>query len=412
MEPTLRWRQEFGNTEKKFLTTLPVPFDIRGLTFAALVWISAGGVITAMRLEQLDKGRNKNYVVGGIIPERPILSFSKTDSLVLSHTANTLQLWRLGKAKESLTDLQHFETGAPLDIAQDHSQILQLALKSKTIISSCLSEDGRYIAVCDSTSFKLFHITIQATGHPVINKIKVPAIAAYSCIFSHDSSKIFVGGLNATVYVLSISQQPKHTVTIEHQFRAEDAEKLPVEHLSLNHDGSFLAFADSYRSVRLYDVKKAQLESLPHFDATISVLKFWNSKSSSDQNPQTKDLFSMLFVITSTNNIFTYDVNTKHLESWPTERFPLKSGFKIRNISFHPTKPQVVVVTMKCLHFITLENQLPSKYASVSSDQSHFGEFLFDAEFVGPNQLAVFGKTLSQLLQHLPPVLNFRKFAT
>src|SRR5690349_3799132 len=103
----MNWRKEFGQTEGAYLPTLPVPFDVRGMVYVAnnLVWISAGGVINSIPCEKLDSSvqRPKSVAVGGIVPENRIISVSKTHGLVLSHEASTLQLWRLGKGRTTVS---------------------------------------------------------------------------------------------------------------------------------------------------------------------------------------------------------------------------------------------------------------------------------------------------------------------
>ncbi|CAG8462830.1 579_t:CDS:2, partial [Cetraspora pellucida] len=95
------------------------------------------------------------------IPQKPLISISKSKKLLMYRSINQIKMWRLGSGEDimQLKDSWQLEQIPNLDLIEPQKAILEMTLKGNNhLMASALSEDGEWIAVSDVETIKVFKI--------------------------------------------------------------------------------------------------------------------------------------------------------------------------------------------------------------------------------------------------------------
>ncbi|KAF9897740.1 U3 small nucleolar RNA-associated protein, partial [Lobosporangium transversale] len=93
------------------------------------------------------------------VPQRPVVSFSKSKRLLLCRQERGVKVWRLGKSAAAVLPFSEIEIGAHMDLIEPQQAMLEMTFKDdRNLTASALSEDGHWIAVADVEEIKLFRV--------------------------------------------------------------------------------------------------------------------------------------------------------------------------------------------------------------------------------------------------------------
>ncbi|KAF9957391.1 U3 small nucleolar RNA-associated protein, partial [Modicella reniformis] len=159
------------------------------------------------------------------VPQRPVVSFSKSKRLMLCRHANGIKLWRLGKSASPVQPFSEIEIGAHMDLIEPQQAILEMSFKDdRNLTASALSEDGHWIAVADIEEVKLFRIDDNPSkpGLLLVRKQKTfPGIrgtGAHFLTFTPDSTRLVVASTDSHVVIVDITQYESGKFDIVRKF--------------------------------------------------------------------------------------------------------------------------------------------------------------------------------------------------
>ncbi|CAG8487697.1 11485_t:CDS:2, partial [Racocetra persica] len=115
----------------------------------------SGGVDTSILVSHFDGFPEDKLQRLPFIPQKPLISISKSKKLLMYRSTNQIKMWRFGSAK--LQDSWQLEQIPNLDLIEPQKAILEMTLKGNNhLMASALSEDGEWIAVSDVETIKVF----------------------------------------------------------------------------------------------------------------------------------------------------------------------------------------------------------------------------------------------------------------
>ncbi|KAF8935978.1 U3 small nucleolar RNA-associated protein [Podila verticillata] len=369
--------------------------SINGKTEMVTKWVLAGSRrfhSHDVRALALDDTRNVNTLVsGGVdvsmvvcpaadfpdtnqrrlphVPQRPIVSISKSKRLMLCRQEHGVKVWRLGKSASPVQPYSELEIGAHMDLIEPQQAILEMNFKDdRNLTASALSEDGHWIAVADIEEVKLFRIDENPTqpGQLVVKKQKsfpgVRGTGAHYLTFTPDSARLIVASTDSQVVVMDISQWEAGQFDVLRRFgqhrgtSVKDTDSMDVDgeqdnsgaagqvetivSMAVSADGLWLATGDLLNRIFIFNLDTLQHHAtLPKFDAPLTALHF---------HP-----YSPTLVIPTASNVFyLFNVETRRLTDWSREyssdkTFPTKFlGLKdkILGIAFNPARKNTVLV--------------------------------------------------------------------
>ncbi|KAG0035119.1 U3 small nucleolar RNA-associated protein [Podila clonocystis] len=369
--------------------------SINGKTEMVTKWVLAGSRrfhSHDVRALALDDTRNVNALVsGGVdvsmvvcpaadfpdtnqrrlphVPQRPIVSISKSKRLMLCRQEHGVKVWRLGKSAAPVQPYSELEIGAHMDLIEPQQAILEMNFKDdRNLTASALSEDGHWIAVADIEEVKLFRIDENPTqpGQLMVKKQKsfpgVRGTGAHYLTFTPDSARLIVASTDSQVVVMDISQWEAGQFDVLRRFgqhrgtSAKDTDSMDVDgeqdnagaagqvetivSMAVSADGLWLATGDLLNRIFIFNLDTLQHHAtLPKFDAPLTALHF---------HP-----YSPTLVIPTASNVFyLFNVETRRLTDWSREyssdkTFPTKFlGLKdkILGIAFNPARKNTVLV--------------------------------------------------------------------
>ncbi|KAF9109281.1 U3 small nucleolar RNA-associated protein [Mortierella sp. AM989] len=369
--------------------------SINGKSVTVTKWVLAGSRrfhSHDVRALALDESRNVDALVSGgvdvsmvvcpvaqfpennqrrltYVPQRPIISISKSKRLMLSRQAHGVKVWRIGKSAAPVQPFSEIEIGAHMDLIEPQQAILEMNFKDdRNLTATALSEDGHWIAVADIEEVKLFRIDEHPSkpGQLVVKKQKsfpgVRGTGAHYLSFTPDSTRLVVASTDSHVVIVDISQWESGNFDILRKFGqhrgtgGKDAESMDVDEddeiiggeghvetivfMAVSADGQWLATGDLKNRIFVFNLDTLQHHAtLPVFDAPLTALHF---------HP-----YSPTLVIPTASNVFyLFNVETRRLTDWSREyssdkHFPTKFlGLKdkIQGIAFNPARKNTVLV--------------------------------------------------------------------
>ncbi|KAG0252120.1 U3 small nucleolar RNA-associated protein [Mortierella polycephala] len=368
---------------------------INGKTEMITKWIVAGSRrfhSHDVRALALDESRNVDALVsGGVdvsmvvcpaaqfpdinqrriphVPQRPVVSISKSKRLMLCRQTHGVKVWRLGKSASPTQSFSEFEIGAHMDLIEPQQAILEMNFKDDhNLTASALSEDGHWIAVADIEEVKLFRVDENPSqpGQFVVKKQKsfpgVRGTGAHSLTFTPDSTRLVVASTDSHVVIMDIAQWEAGNFDILRRFGhhrgagGKEDESMDVDgdedvvggkgqietiiSMTVSADGQWLATGDLKNRIFVFNLDTLQHHAtLPTFDAPLTALHF---------HPYSPTLA----VPTASNVFYLFNVETRRLTDWSREyssdkHFPTKFlGLKdkIQGIAFNPARKNTLLV--------------------------------------------------------------------
>ncbi|KAG0375769.1 U3 small nucleolar RNA-associated protein [Mortierella sp. AD032] len=304
------------------------------------------------------------------VPQRPVISISKSTRLMLCRQANGLKVWRLGKSASPIQPFSDFEIGAHMDLIEPQQAVLEMNFRDdRNLTSSAMSEDGHWIAVADIEEVKLFRIEHNASrpGQLTVKKQKsfpgVRGTGAHLLAFTPDNSRLVVASTDSTVVIVDISQWESGKFDILAKFAqhrgvggkitgsmdvdGEEEETVggdglveTIISMAVSADGQWLATGDTKNRIFVFNLDTVQHHAtLPTFDAPLTALHF---------HP-----YSPVLVVPTASNVFyVFNVETRLMSDWSREyssdkTFPTKFlAFKdkIQGVAFNPARKHTLMV--------------------------------------------------------------------
>ncbi|KAF9433718.1 U3 small nucleolar RNA-associated protein [Entomortierella beljakovae] len=369
--------------------------SINGKTATVTKWVLSGSRrfhSHDVRALALDESRNVDALVSGgvdvsmvvcpaaqfpdnnqrrltYVPQRPVISISKTKRLMLCRQEHGVKVWRLGKSAAPVQPFSEIEIGAHMDLIEPQQAILEMNFKDgHNLTASALSEDGHWIAVSDIEEVRLFRIDEHPSqpGQLTVKKQKsfpgVRGTGAHLLSFTPDSTRLVVASTDSQVVIMDISQWESGKFDIVRRFGqhrgtgGKDSESMDVDgenevvggksqvetvaFMAVSADGQWLATGDLKNRIFVFNLDTLQHHAtLPVFDAPLTALHF---------HP-----YSPTLVIPTASNVFyLFNVETRRLTDWSREfssdkHFPTKFlGLKdkILGVAFNPARKNTLLV--------------------------------------------------------------------
>ncbi|KAL1924575.1 uncharacterized protein VTP21DRAFT_4229 [Calcarisporiella thermophila] len=292
-----------------------------------------------------------------IFPQKPLLSMSRSERLVLCRFQNSLKLWRMGQSSPPEDPYWQMKVGSQLRLLQPQQALAELSLKNDcNLIASALSENGRWIAAATVEEVKLFHLQYNEHNQVSVQKVRslpnlsgpdAETMGAHQLLFTPDSTKLIVASLDSTVAILDLSQWPGEIKVLrrfgQHQGtgdggESEQGKPSSVISLAVSADGQWMATGDLLNRVHVFNLDTLQHHlTLPRYGSTHTALSFHPYK------PNT------LVVALANNELYLHDLETRKLTDWSrrcSHRLPrkfLRLRDKIVGIAYNPARPSTLM---------------------------------------------------------------------
>ncbi|GJJ77656.1 U3 small nucleolar RNA-associated protein 4 [Entomortierella parvispora] len=303
------------------------------------------------------------------VPQRPVVSISKSKRLMLCRQEHGVKVWRLGKSAAPTQPFSDLEIGAHMDLIEPHQAILDMTFKDDhNLTASAISEDGHWISVATIEEVKLFRID-ESTTHPgqlTVKKQKsfpgVRGTGAHCLTFTPDGARLIVASTDSRVIVMDLSKwetgkfdilrqfgqhRGSRKISKDNEMDIDEEEDLvggghaeTIVSMTVSADGLWLATGDLKNGIFVFNLDTLQLHAtLPKFDSPLTGLHF---------HP-----YSPTLVIPTANNVFyLFNVETRRLTDWSREyssdkRFPKKFldlKDKILGVAFNPARKNTLLV--------------------------------------------------------------------
>ncbi|KAG0224123.1 WD40-repeat-containing domain protein [Mortierella sp. GBAus27b] len=303
------------------------------------------------------------------VPQRPVVSISKSNRLMLCRQTNAIKVWRLGKSASPVQPFSEIEIGAHMELIEPQQAVLEMSFKDgRNLTASALSEDGHWIAVADIEEVKLFRIDDNPLkpGQLLVKKQKsfpgVRGTGAHVLSFTPDSTRLVVASTDSHVVIVDITQYESGKFDILRKFGqhrgagGKNVESMQVDgeeevvggegqvetivFMAISADGLWLATGDLKNRIFVFNLDTLQHHAtLPVFDAPLTALQF---------HP-----YSPTLVIPTASNVFyLFNVESRRLTDWSREfssdkHFPTKFlGLKdkIQGVAFNPARKNTLLV--------------------------------------------------------------------
>ncbi|KAF9173165.1 U3 small nucleolar RNA-associated protein [Mortierella sp. AD011] len=303
------------------------------------------------------------------VPQRPIISISKSKRLMLCRQEHGVKVWRIGKSAAPVQPFSEIEIGAHMELIEPQQAILEMNFKDDhNLTAAALSEDGHWIAVADTEEVKLFRIHEHPSkpGQLVVKKQKsfpgVRGTGAHYLSFTPDSTRLVVASTDSYVAIVDITQwesgkfdilrkfsQHRGTggkdnasmdVDEDEELTGDEGQVETIVFMAVSADGQWLATGDLKNRIFVFNLDTLQHHAtLPVFDAPLTALHF---------HP-----YSPTLVIPTASNVFyLFNVETRRLTDWSREfssdkHFPTKFlGLKdkIQGVAFNPARKNTLLV--------------------------------------------------------------------
>ncbi|KAG9069719.1 U3 small nucleolar RNA-associated protein [Linnemannia hyalina] len=304
------------------------------------------------------------------VPQRPVISMSKSTRLMLCRQANGIKVWRLGKSASPIQPFSDFEIGAHMDLIEPQQAVLEMNFRDdRNLTSSAMSEDGHWIAVADIEEVKLFRIDENPSlpGQLIVKKQKsfpgVRGTGAHFLAFTPDNSRLVVASTDSTVVIVGISQWESKKFDVlakfsqhrgvggkvagsmdvdgeEQEVSGGDGHVETIISMAVSADGQWLATGDVKNRIFVFNLDTVQHHAtLPTFDAPLTALHFHPSSP-------------VLVIPTASNVFYVFNVETRLMSDWSREyssdkAFPTKFlAFrdKIQGVAFNPARKNTLMV--------------------------------------------------------------------
>ncbi|KAG0000709.1 U3 small nucleolar RNA-associated protein [Entomortierella chlamydospora] len=303
------------------------------------------------------------------VPQRPIISISKSKRLMLCRQEHGVKVWRIGKSAAPVQPFSEIEIGAHMELIEPQQAILEMNFKDDhNLTAAALSEDGHWIAVADTEEVKLFRIDEHPSkpGQLVVKKQKsfpgVRGTGAHYLSFTPDSTRLVVASTDSHVAIVDITQWESGNFDILRKFgqhrgtggkdnasmdvdedeglTGDEGQVETIVFMAVSADGQWLATGDLKNRIFVFNLDTLQHHAtLPVFDAPLTALHF---------HP-----YSPTLVIPTASNVFyLFNVETRRLTDWSREfssdkHFPTKFlGLKdkIQGVAFNPARKNTLLV--------------------------------------------------------------------
>ncbi|RUS21509.1 hypothetical protein BC937DRAFT_92478, partial [Endogone sp. FLAS-F59071] len=353
--------------------------DVRALALEENRPINAlvsGGIDMSLVVSPAREFPNSNQRRLPFLPQKPLVSISKSKRLMLCRFTNALKVWRLGKTSSPTQSYHEMSIGAYLELVEPQQAVLEMSMKvDRNITASALSEDGRWIAIADIEETRLFRVEddpkqpgrllVRKQKHFAKSLVAPPSIrstGAHQLLFTPDSSKLVIGTTDSQVFIIDLSRWQEQRYEVlrrfgQHRGMGESDEMMgesygdeqvsTIVSMATSPDGQWLSTGDLLNRIHVFNLDALQyLTTLPTFDSTHTTLTFHPYQPST------------LIISLVSNEFYLYDVELRRLTDWsrqhsqqlPTKFLELKD--KIMGFGFNPARPSTITawgVTYLCL---------------------------------------------------------------
>ncbi|KAI6032019.1 WD40 repeat-like protein [Pisolithus microcarpus] len=293
------------------------------------------------------------------IPYRATVCVARTARLILCMYQTGLRLWRILDIPDASTVIDGMDNTTDPETRVGWENVLEMELNVHTnLISSALSDDGRWLVASDLYETKLFKLTTTPTGIVKANRIRSftpllqqqlsvagskepPSTGGRKFVFTPDSTKMIMASASTSVIVVIDlgSNEPTVLRQFEHHRRTsllsgrrvirgsgkgqrphashrgdeyEGTDEMTnsgippfILQMAVSPDGQWLASSDEWCRTFIYNLDSIQyhttIPSLPHPP---------NAMAFVPDKPQ------VLFSVLPSNAMHVYDVETGEVPSW------------------------------------------------------------------------------------------------
>ncbi|CAG8457317.1 6299_t:CDS:10 [Acaulospora colombiana] len=433
--------------------------DVRAIALREDQALVSGGVDTGMVVYSF-----ANFLKGNIrrlpfVPQKPLISISKSKRLLMYRNFNQIKLWKLGGGV--LPDSWQLEKIPRLDMIKPQRAVLEMTFKVKNIFktfegqkshhdkfaaysikiegnfhltASAISENGEWIAVADVETVKVFKIQ-EDTSNPdkiLVRKIKFPLnvtdgrrIGAHQLIFTPDGTKLVIVYIDSSTVVTELGGWQNDEIKILKKFsqhvQPSDGPATTVISITVSDDGKWLATGDLFNRINVYNLEDLEHRAtLPKYSSTHTSLTFHPS-------------LPRLIVTLASNQFLIFDIESMKLTDWSQKHFQnlpdefLKLENRIMGCAFNPDNENSMILWAAgyfCLVDFDKCNgdqEVPLILAHCNGWQKKPQDQRFENEgginfqlvqryqpllfvdFVAPNSMVVVERPFAMILENLPP---------
>ncbi|CAG8538067.1 9169_t:CDS:10 [Cetraspora pellucida] len=293
----------------------------------------SGGVDTSILVSHFDSFPEDKLQRLPFIPQKPLISISKSKKLLMYRSINQIKMWRLGSGKDimQLKDSWQLEQIPNLDLIEPQKAILEMTLKGNNhLMASALSEDGEWIAVSDVETIKVFKIQndIENPDRVGVKKVQLPKIFMNGCsagahhlLFTLNGKKLVIVHNDSSITIAELDNCHYKEIKILNQFYEHaqplDGNTTVVSSIAVSGDSRWLAVGDLLNRISVYNLETLKVNpdiiygyktidlhsTLPEFSSTHTTLAFYPTKPT-------------LVITLSSNEFFLYDIESQKLDDW------------------------------------------------------------------------------------------------
>ncbi|KAJ3183700.1 U3 small nucleolar RNA-associated protein [Gaertneriomyces sp. JEL0708] len=331
-------------------------------------------------------------------PQRSIVQITRQSRLLLARFQDHIKVWQLGRAMPVEKDPRYLRDHEKIDY-QRETLMLNIKPKCATNLSaSAISEDGRWIAISDMQSVRLFRVEGRGMDQLRVRKMKsfpspTSLPAAHVLCFTPDSLRLIVAGCDSVIYVVDLSRGLDNVFEVIKKFgvhRGDEDEDLStasaaeieamdvdtahstgktllggaretISSLTVSGDGQWLASGDLLNRIHIFNLDALHHHStLPTFSSLHTTISFHPTSP-------------VLLITTTSNRFYLYDVEDSRLTDWSkeySERLPLRwLGRKecVMGVGYDPRQPGVLTMwAEKHVTWVDLEKPIGSRDAVIS----------------------------------------------
>ncbi|KAJ3250685.1 U3 small nucleolar RNA-associated protein 4 [Chytriomyces hyalinus] len=263
-----------------------------------------------------------------MFPQNPLISLARDARLLLARFDDHVKIWELGQfVSDASTSSGPGCAGDKLDILKKERLIAEVKIKNLTnLTASAISNDGKFIAVSDLFSTRLFEIQVSprnARVHTRVTRLKefpspseIPG--STSIEFTPDSKRLVLAGTDSIVRIVAISdagfpilaQLTQHRGTVGSGNRKNASSNVGftgrelVSSLAVSEDSQWLATGDLANRIHIFNLDSMKHHvTVPHFKSQHTTFSFVNQSSA-------------LVITLNTNEVFLYDAEQRRLTEW------------------------------------------------------------------------------------------------
>ncbi|KAI8062268.1 quinon protein alcohol dehydrogenase-like superfamily [Gongronella butleri] len=372
-----------------------------------------------------------------------LMSLSKSHRWIMGRFNDSLSIWKLGEA----APIDYTAKEPQGEIVKSFEYIMDMKLKNECYLTSAaLSENAKWVAVCDVESVRLFRIEPKESHGEQFQAVKMRsftealahylvdhqlALGGHHVLFTPDSNKLILVTVESVILIIDLTLWSDERFEVLGHFdhyAAKDGQSAypsTVLDVAVSHDGQWLATYGDNQATHVYNLDSMKRHyTLP-----------------SNSIPQTAMAFNVhrsheLAVAFADNTFRLYNVETQVPTKWSKKHAHDRSAFTkcrghIRAFAFNPAadaKNKMGLYGSVFLGQVDMSkpsksldsvpqgtkrkagvDRAPKEKELSAKVYDKYQQILF-CDYFAPNAMVVIERPKEHILANLPPSFYFKDF--